>query len=572
LSRDAVERRLAVLIMSVTLVGASIPFLQVRAGNREATADREAQAASVGAMSAVVEANRSFARQGFAADAESDQKLFGEAYEADRGPARPYALALAGGYRAAAATAGGHMRSLFKGRYDLPGGRFDVLRFYEEELRNGYRNSELQKAYARERDGWGSKGKRLLTVITTFALAVFLLGLALTVPGGAQRLFVWSGCTVATGATAWALIVWLQPVEGPSGRAIEAFVEGQAKADVTDFLVNNPGVRARNFELIAADFDRAIAARDDYQEAYLGRGTARFALDLERRPGGPQGSEAARADFERAAELDRNSFIAWGNLGAAEFWLGDYDAALDSTAESLRLQPDDVIFNLNRALYLIVSRREEEYRAQLPTVRRVVAEAPAWLRDFAMARYDLVIDQGIAYRPNVAPQIAMLRQDLREVYASVRTHGEPEPVPVEAELEPGSFKLSEPGEATASGLPRLAFRAGVANRPGSTFGPPGADALVRLGTVTRERLLRAYVTFDHVGADDRWLFDTYVNGARVRDLSLEAERWRFGTPSGRFVIELPGAGKLYPPGSQVRTEIFVGGNLLAAIEYRYARP
>ena len=39
--------------------------------------------------------------------------------------------------------------------------------------------------------------------------------------------------------------------------------------------------------------------------------------------------------------------MAWGDLGAARFWLGDLEGAGEATRRALELDPDDLIFNLN---------------------------------------------------------------------------------------------------------------------------------------------------------------------------------------------------------------------------------
>lgn len=565
------ERRVAVLIIAVTLFGAFVAFLQTQAGNREASADRRAQAASIDAMSAVVDSYRRFGRQDFVFDSSNDQDLFRQAYSRERGPAASYARALAAVYRDGSPALRSYMVKLFGSEYRLPDNQFDVFSFYEDELKGGYWNGELQKAHARERDDWGSKGKRYVTVITILALALFLLGLTLTVPGNPARAFFWAGTVVAAGAAVWTGVIWVERVERPSQDAIAAFVDGQARFDVTEIFVRDQPTRAQQLELIAGHFGRAIEERSTYEEAYLGRGTAAFFRDLERVEG-PRGSEPARADFVRATRLNRDNFIAWGNLGAAQFWLNDYEAALESTAEALRLQPDDVIFNLNRALFLIVSGRTDAYRDQMGRVREVFAAAPNWLQKVAMLRYDEVVAQGLKFRPRIAQSIQILRADLREMYASMRTNGDPSPRRIDAELGTAKFVLTTPGAERSSGGSgvRLGLRLGTTGVSGPTFRPRSSEQLARAGRVSRARLLRASFAFDDVEPSDRWLFDTYVDGVRIAELSHGPERWRFKVPDGRFVLELPGAGNLYRPGVEARTEIFVEGNLVGVAEYTFA--
>ena len=569
-SGDSLERSVAVVIITVTLVGAFVAFLQTQAGNRESSADRKAQVASVATMTSVVDATRKLGRHAFVVDASTDQALLQQSYSAERGPARSYAAELAVVHGEGGPAVDAYMSKLFGSKYVGQGGVFNPFVFYEDEIKGGYWNGELQKAHARERDAWSSKGRRYVTVITIFALALFLLGLTLTVPGNARQPFFWAGCVVASGAMIWGAVIFAERVQRPSPTAIQAYVDGQARFDAITYYPQEPAVRTEQYRLIANHFSRAIEERDDYQEAYLWRGTVRFFADLQQEDG-PDGSDEARADFVRAAELNRDDYIAWGNLGAAQFWLDDYEPALRSTARALHLEPDDVIFNLNRALFLVVSGRTDEYEQQMERVREVFVAAPTWLRGLSMIRYDEVIDQGLKHRPRIREGIETLRDDLRELYASVRTSGEPQPNPVDAELGESSFTLDEPDRVGSFGaFPRVMVNQGVANPPSATFTPPSAGSLEQGGWVTQDRLLRTSISYTRIRRSDRWLLDTYVDGRRVPELSHGPEKWRFKTPRGRFTITLPGAGRLYPPGVDVRTEIFVEGNLLGAVEYEYA--
>lgn len=530
-SEERHQRLVAVLIITVTLLGALVAFLQTQAGNREATADRNAQTASIATMGALVETTRRDAIEGFSYDASNDLDWAGFALETveQRGTANAlFAGALGRANRAAARQLAALRASLFDAKYRLPGDQFDTVAFLEDEWKPFYRSSERQKAHAAERDGWSGKSDRYVTVITVFAVSLFLLGLSLTVPGGAQKPFLWMGSGVGLAAAAWGLIVFTGSVQKPSPVAINAYVLAQAKADFADGAGNVNAVRT-SFRRVIRDASRAIEARDDYTEAYILRASAAFRLDF-LRPDGPHGSEDAKVDLERATSLDPANYVSWGNLGASQFWLDDFRGALRSTEHALELQPREEIFNMNRALVLAILDENEEYRDHLAIVRNVLANEPSWTRNSAVSRYQDVFQLGLKYRPHIAEGIAQFRDDLhridREIANSLRLIGDTTPRPVDAKIVSFRFELS----------------------PDRT-------------------VLDVHFSYKGMKSGQPWLYDTYVNDERREGFSPPPQRWAFDVPDGGLVLTLTdGAG--WKRGAAVRVEIFVEGNLVGVGRYK----
>ncbi|MDQ3991021.1 MAG: tetratricopeptide repeat protein, partial [Actinomycetota bacterium] len=271
-----------------------------------------------------------------------------------------------------------------------------------------------------------------------------------------------------------------------------------------------------------------IGARSTYQEAYVGRGGAHFELDFLNQ-GGPRGSAEARDDFRRATELDAQDFLAWGNLGAAEFWLGNYEAAAEATRRAVELRPQDPTFNLNAALFLKVDGDEEGYRRQMARAREVFASLPEWLRTFRFANYREVFEVSLEHRPEVAEPLAQLEEDVlrmeHEMDVSLALHGSPTPPSVEATVAPLVFDLS-------------------ADRTEVT------------------------VEFDYTAmeSDHRWQYRTYVDGVLDEDFTKEPETWEFDVPDGGLVLTFTKPDG-FESGTEIRTEVFVEGNLLSAGEY-----
>ena len=525
---DPLQRLVAILIMAVTLIAAGVAFLQTQAGNRESVANRQAEAYSVQTLSSLVTAGRNYGQREIAIDLTNDfseQSIHLGATARGGGPAAAYAAALSHAYHEVSTSIGAEAREVLG--YDLAPAGFE--RFYVEQYRPSYAAIEYQKAYARERDEWGGKSGQYITVITVLAVALFLLGLSLTVPSVARPPFLIIGTVVALAPTVWAGTIWLRAVEKPSDVAVEAYARGQAQLDALEF---DPNADKGDHDEIVAEMTAAIEARPEFLEAYLARGVAYFNYDLAIRPGGPQGSSEAQDDWQKVVELDPESFVGWLDLGAAQFWLDAYPAALESTRRALTIKDDEPISNLNYALFFIASGDEVGYQRQMGRVREVIAPVPAWLRNAVMLKYRMVIERGIQYRPAIADPIRTLREDLldmvHEIDVSNQMNGTPNPPPVEGRFATPEFTLS-------------------------------ADGLT----------LEAEVSYTGMKDGQSWLYRIFVDGLPDENSSIESQPFdasRFSVPDGRLTLKVPSKNR-FTPGQWIRVEIFVEGNLLTAGEY-----
>src|SRR5687768_6858938 len=116
-SEDHHQRLVAVLIIVVTLLGAVVAFLQTQAGNREATADRNAQQASVATMSALVETTRRNAIESQTYDVSNDLDWEGFAFETVEGR-QDEAVVFAGALGRANRTAAQKLAAFRAGLFD----------------------------------------------------------------------------------------------------------------------------------------------------------------------------------------------------------------------------------------------------------------------------------------------------------------------------------------------------------------------------------------------------------------------------------------------------------------------
>jgi tetratricopeptide (TPR) repeat protein len=521
---DDLLRRVAVLIMVVTLIGAVFAFLQAAATNRAGRATRASDAAALNSMAELARArgHLSVEDQMWILAWEEGALTLGLGAAGDDG----YAGNLAAAHSAARLALLSYS-DLSDPAYQRDDGTADSELFLHRTLAPAYTAGEFQKAYAAERDAWGAKGGAYVAVVTVLAVSLFLIGLSRTVGAGSGGPLVLGGVLLAATASLWGVSVFARPVAGTSAAAIEAYVEGTV---AFNSVLREDDPRWLEERLTRAEeaFTRAIEARPNYLEAYLGRGSARFRLDL-LRPGGPQGSVGARDDYERAVRLDLFDPFAWGNLGAARFWLGDLEGAEAATRRALELDPGDPVFNLNLGLALTLGDDVAAYEAQVGRIGEIMAADPAWWRQLYLTTYLSVLDLAERYRPDYAQDVRRFREDARridhQVSVAKRFFGTAVPAPVSTQVSPLSFTLSADGT-----------------------------------------LLEATFNVTGVAPGARWLWRTYLDDVERDDLSAEPEAWPFALPDDEVVITLTQPDG-FTPGVLVRVEVFIEGNLLQAGEF-----
>ena len=412
--KEPIRKVIAVLIMIVTLLVAATAYFETRSGNREAVAKRSEQLATIASMSAAVAANRNTSEE--YGTGELATELLVLSREAV-GPGGSYRTELDTAYGTAAAKAECNTAALFAARYKQPGCGFDYWRFFEDQQRSPALAVARATAAGVEARGWSSQRGRFITVITIFAVSLFLIGLTLTVPPAARRPFLWLGSFAAIIGLAWGSVVLASRVQTENAAATRALSAGDAALTTAEFQTDahSPGNLAiTSFKRSVASLTASIDAGETNPVAYIDLGDDHLNLDL-LNPKGPQGSKAATTDFARAVQLDPRNYIAWGDLGAARFWLHDYQGALDATDTAISLHDGEPIFLMNETLYYLVLGRTSDYRRELGILHRRLASLPSWARNLDVGLYQTAISDAENHRPAIAADVQRFDRDLHAI-------------------------------------------------------------------------------------------------------------------------------------------------------------
>lgn len=217
--RTRFEYVVAVLIMVTTLLGVTVAFLQTHASVQE---DRAARAAEVYAIQMMAEIVQNGYRSDYQAGLVYDSISLGQ-----------LALARQFGQLVAWQQGEGELAA----EYEHEAGRLEAMREalrphsillsdprYAPQDDSGVPNLQLwaddglapvlsllaqQNASVEERDAWGAKASRYVSIITLSAVALFLYGLSLVTKSPVRLAFVGVGIALTAASALWTLITAL---------------------------------------------------------------------------------------------------------------------------------------------------------------------------------------------------------------------------------------------------------------------------------------------------------------------------------------------------------------------------
>jgi tetratricopeptide (TPR) repeat protein len=409
------------LIASVTLLSAVAASLQNDAANRQSSAARDMQRYAAAQLAAALQAQQS---QNF--DAAVQRDWLNLAYERSlllgSGAVTETARAdqLADVMRL---TAG--FSPLLQAPYlsDPIDGSIDLPRYYADQEYEPTYWEQRREAAALIDDVWNRKSATYVTVLTLFAVALFLFGIAATIGGRLRGAFVMLGVLIALGATAWMAGMFLAPVKVRPDQAMQAMARGRVDvyraailrgwrqtADALKYYQS--GIAALNDALrIDPEYPAALAER---ASAYLQAGEQRL---WERADAAPF-LHYAIDDYRAAIEQGDDSIYTLWNLGWAYFLLGDQPASLAYTDRALAKAPQQIGLYLNRALALRALGKVDDAFAAVREAYQRAAEQPTSSSNFYFHAAIFDITQQLRAFPN--EDLQRLLKDVKEKYVSLR--------------------------------------------------------------------------------------------------------------------------------------------------------
>lgn len=519
------KRRIALLVVGVTLLGAIVAYLEAQASMREDVAAREAQRSSVAGLGLEV-ATRAETTFAFGVYAEAQQ------YDRRRIISASRARFLSGTPQAQAYAAEAERWAQVKtsltpltplladDRYAPETDPLFPVRF-ESDLGVPADVATLQQAtLAETANAWSDKAGRYVAILTLLAVSLFLLGLSLTIGGGVRLVFV----VTALGIISWSLIATVvfltRSVPETPAEALEQVAQG------------NRLLAQRDYDGAIAQYTEAIRARPRYGAAYGRRADAHFLRGNTQTTQqfvsitDPAELREAIADGERAVEFGATSDInVIGNLGFHYFLDKRYARAEELTLHAL--DQNDKIPSLWLNLGVIRAARGNERGAQEAYVNGIfhTDRRPDEIeRDnlYAAARTDLEILAGL--EPGRADIVRRFTEQL-----------------VGSETE---RQLGELGPEVADGL--------VSDFEFS-FDQSFVTAAYSYEAIPEDAAL-AFVWYVRPGPDTPWNQEPAMNSFRVHGL-LES-----GTD---FESASPG---LCPIPGEYRVDVFAGGRLVGSAE------
>jgi tetratricopeptide (TPR) repeat protein len=193
----------------------------------------------------------------------------------------------------------------------------------------------------------GSKADAYVAVLTILAVALFLLGLSLTVHGRARYILAAPGVFIALVCVAWSAFISGRHVTEVSERSIRQAAEGQRLQD------------SRDLDGAIDAYDAAIDDSPDFAAAFARRASARFLQ------GSPQTGqttfvsitseealEDALADLDEALALGADTDVnTVAQAGFFHFLAGDFDRSVQLSSDAIDLNESlaPVWFNLGVA-------------------------------------------------------------------------------------------------------------------------------------------------------------------------------------------------------------------------------
>ena len=409
------------LIAIVTLLSAVAAFLQNDASNRQSSAVRDVQRYAAAQLSAALQS-----QQALNFDATVQRDWLNLAYERS--------LLLDSG-TAADAVRAEHLAELmrlttgFSPMLQEPylndplEGVIDLPRYYADQEYEPTYWEQRREAASLINEAWNKKAATYVTVLTLFAVALFLFGIAATIGGTLRGAFVVLGVFIAIGATAWMTSTLLAPVKVRPEQAMQALARGRVDLYRAEFLRGwrEKAEALKYYQSSIDQLDEALKIDPAYPTALSERASAYVQTGEQRlwdREDAAPLLQYAIDDYRAAIEQGDESIYALWNLGWAYFLLGDQPESLRYTDRALEQAPQQIGLYLNRALALRAMGQVDEAFAAVQEAYERAIDQPTSSSNFYFHATIFDITQQLRAFPN--DDLQKLLKDVKEKYVSLR--------------------------------------------------------------------------------------------------------------------------------------------------------
>jgi tetratricopeptide (TPR) repeat protein len=227
------------------------------------------------------------------------------------------------------------------------------LPLYEVELyyRQVQRLSEEALNLADVKTFWDGQVNRYITVLAFLSAALFIGGLALTVPRDVRRVLAVLSVLMVVGGSLYGVLAYQRSEPRIPAAALDSYAEAMGWWHLAEGGTDYDQ-RANDYELAIHHFSTALFFHDAYTnaltsraEVYLTKGLLEFSTVV---GGGEASLRKAVADYKDARSRGLDDTLADWNLGWAYYLLGEYDEAV--TADKRALASDPTLFGVRSNL------------------------------------------------------------------------------------------------------------------------------------------------------------------------------------------------------------------------------
>ncbi len=410
-----------ILIAFVTLLSAVAAFLQNDAANRQSSAVRDVQRFAASQLAAALQVqqdlNYDAAVQRDWLNLSYKRSLLldsGTADDAVRAEQIAELMRLTAGFS-----------PMLQAPYlaDPIGGSIDLARYYADQEYEPTYWQQRREAASLVNDAWNKKSGTYVTVLTLFAVALFLFGIAATIGGKLRGAFVVLGVIIAIGATAWMTSTYLAPVKVRPEPALQAMARGHVDLYRAEMLRSwrDKEQALAYYQSGIEQLDAALKIDPEYPAALGERASAYLQAGEQRlwdREDASQFLQYSIDDYGAAIDQGEDSIFNLWNIGWAYFLLGDQPASLEYTDRALEKSPQQIGLYLNKALALRALGKVDDAFASVQAAYQHAIDQPTSSSIFYFHATIFDITQQLRAFPNA--DLEKMLKDVKEKYVSLR--------------------------------------------------------------------------------------------------------------------------------------------------------